>query len=478
MTGYVRQDSLGNISNGSVIDANDLNNEFNAIVVAFNATVGHTHDGSPAEGAPITVVGPAQDFIASGSSFSPKTDDEYSLGTQSLRWSAGNFSGNVSANNFSANDSSGNYRGNHGDGSDGVVSLSPGSGSSHIGTTIRLRPSGSGSSTGQATLTNTGVFTVPSIVSNGSELTDLNASNLGSGIVPNGRISGNYTGFGNIEASGSLSAAGGSFNVTNSGHMTSVGNITSTTGAFGSYTGSVLLRPQGGGSTTNQTTIASNGNMTVQGSVTGTSFIGNINATSLNQGTVPNGRLSGSYTGITGTGALNAGSITSGFGNINIGSSTFTGSGSGISNLNASNLTTGTVNDNRIPNTVVRTSRTVSTSGLASGGGALSNNITITVTAASQSQAETGSNNTTAMTPLRTSQAITASLTGLGAQTPGTVSLMRNDSGGNISTGGTTSGSNLRHSDVSGNVGDVPTGSWRAMSITNNGQVGLFRRFA
>ncbi|MFN3188857.1 MAG: hypothetical protein ACK42D_04990, partial [Candidatus Paceibacteria bacterium] len=36
---------------------------------------------------------------------------------------------------------------------------------------------------------------------------------------------------------------------------------------------------------------------------------------------------SGSYTGITGTGALNAGSITSGFGNINIGASTFTTTG-------------------------------------------------------------------------------------------------------------------------------------------------------
>ena len=51
---------------------------------------------------------------------------------------------------------------------------------------------------------------------------------------------------------------------------------------------------------------------------------------------------------ITGTGALNSGSITSGFGNVNIGSSTFTGNGSGLTDLNASALT-GTIDSARIP---------------------------------------------------------------------------------------------------------------------------------
>jgi hypothetical protein len=41
-----------------------------------------------------------------------------------------------------------------------------------------------------------------------------------------------------------------------------------------------------------------------------------LNATNLASGTVANGRLSGSYTGVTGTGALAAGSIATGFGNI------------------------------------------------------------------------------------------------------------------------------------------------------------------
>lgn len=48
-------------------------------------------------------------------------------------------------------------------------------------------------------------------------------------------------------------------------------------------------------------------------------------ADNLNAGTVPVARVSGSYTSITGTGALNAGSITSGFGNIDVGSSSIDG---------------------------------------------------------------------------------------------------------------------------------------------------------
>ncbi len=88
-------------------------------------------------------------------------------------------------------------------------------------------------------------------------------------------------------------------------------------------------------------------NSTYFASVDG-SALTNLNASNLSTGTVANGRISGVYTGITGTGTLNAGSITSGFGNINIGTSTFTGNGSGLTSLNASNLSSGTVPDARI----------------------------------------------------------------------------------------------------------------------------------
>lgn len=109
----------------------------------------------------------------------------------------------------------------------------------------------------------------------------------------------------------------------------------------------------------------------ISGQVTGdaTSFDGTANisinvselsASSLNTGTVPNGRMTGSYTGITGTGALTTGSIASGFGNINIGSNTFTGNGSGITAINGTNITTGTINNSRLPSAISVTSVTAS----------------------------------------------------------------------------------------------------------------------
>jgi hypothetical protein len=78
--GYIRNDSGNNIANGNVIDAADLDGEFDAIVAAFVAATGHTHDGTAAEGGAVTVVGPAQEYVGSGTAFYPKTDATYDLG--------------------------------------------------------------------------------------------------------------------------------------------------------------------------------------------------------------------------------------------------------------------------------------------------------------------------------------------------------------------------------------------------------------
>jgi hypothetical protein len=59
-TGYTRNDTSNNIDDGKIIDAADLDGEFNAIESAFNNYTGHTHDGTASEGAPIEVTGPAQ----------------------------------------------------------------------------------------------------------------------------------------------------------------------------------------------------------------------------------------------------------------------------------------------------------------------------------------------------------------------------------------------------------------------------------
>ena len=50
---YPRQSS-SNITDGAVIEASHLNNEFDQLLAAFAVSSGHTHDGTAAEGGPIT----------------------------------------------------------------------------------------------------------------------------------------------------------------------------------------------------------------------------------------------------------------------------------------------------------------------------------------------------------------------------------------------------------------------------------------
>jgi hypothetical protein len=86
MAGYVRQDTTGAISTGNIIEADDLNAEFDAVVGAFSATAGHTHDGTTAEGAPIEVVGPTQDVVITATTMRPKTTNTVDVGTSSLKY--------------------------------------------------------------------------------------------------------------------------------------------------------------------------------------------------------------------------------------------------------------------------------------------------------------------------------------------------------------------------------------------------------
>ena len=75
MAGYTRQ-AAANITTGSVIDADDFNDEYNQVQSAFNASTGHTHDGTAAEGAPIEKVGPSQDLVVTASQVRPKTTNK------------------------------------------------------------------------------------------------------------------------------------------------------------------------------------------------------------------------------------------------------------------------------------------------------------------------------------------------------------------------------------------------------------------
>jgi hypothetical protein len=131
---------------------------------------------------------------------------------------------------------------------------------------------------------------------------------------------------------------------------TPIGNVTPNTGAFTTLTSSGLTTFTNNTASTSTSTgaVVITGGLGVGGAVYADSFSGDIDAANLTSGSVPNARITASnvtqhQASITGTGALNSGSITTGFGNINIGSSIFTGDASGLTNINASNIATGTV---------------------------------------------------------------------------------------------------------------------------------------
>ena len=86
MAGYTRQDTSNSISEGNIADPAAVNAEYDAIQSAFAAVGGHTHDGSVGEGAPITVVGPAQEISVSSSAVLPNADDSIDLGSASAEF--------------------------------------------------------------------------------------------------------------------------------------------------------------------------------------------------------------------------------------------------------------------------------------------------------------------------------------------------------------------------------------------------------
>lgn len=97
-TPYQRQDVSNNIANGNIINADDLDAEFNALEAAFIAATGHSHDGTTGEGGPITVVGPVQDLIISSTQVLPKTNNTLDLGSSAFRFKDAWLAGALTAN--------------------------------------------------------------------------------------------------------------------------------------------------------------------------------------------------------------------------------------------------------------------------------------------------------------------------------------------------------------------------------------------
>jgi len=174
------------------------------------------------------------------------------------------------------------------------------------GTTQAMLLSGSGNLSVAGTITG-----------NGSGLSSLNASNLASGTVPNGVVSGNYTG---IIGLGTIT---NQVNVSNvavsatgaSGNLVSQSSITTSAGLFGGGlnvgSGALVASPTAITiANVPVTATGSAGTITTASSVTASAFFGDgsgladLNASNLLLGTVPNARLSGAYTGVTGLGTL------------------------------------------------------------------------------------------------------------------------------------------------------------------------------
>ena len=104
MAGYTRQ-AAANIVTGSVVDADDFNDEYNQVQSAFNASTGHTHDGTASEGAPIETIGPSQDIVATAAALRPKTTNAVDLGTTALQYKDAYFDGAVKTDTLTVDES-------------------------------------------------------------------------------------------------------------------------------------------------------------------------------------------------------------------------------------------------------------------------------------------------------------------------------------------------------------------------------------
>ena len=83
---YSRQSS-NNIATGLVINASDFNDEFNALVDAFSATSGHSHNGQAGEGGRITAFGQAGELQGTNANvIQPYQDDRVDLGASSAKF--------------------------------------------------------------------------------------------------------------------------------------------------------------------------------------------------------------------------------------------------------------------------------------------------------------------------------------------------------------------------------------------------------
>ena len=188
---------------------------------------------------------------------------------------------------------------------------------------------------------------------NGSGLSSLNASNVSSGTLHNDRLS-TKTGTGNIvmSASPTLSGTitGGTFSGTHDGNGSGLSSINASNVSSGTIHNDRLDTKTGTGN------IVMSASPTLSGTITGGTFSGthdgngsglsSLNASNVSTGTLHNDRLD-TKTG-TGNIVMSANPTLSGTITGGTFSGTHDGDGSGLSSLNASNVSTGTLSNDRL----------------------------------------------------------------------------------------------------------------------------------
>jgi len=101
-TGYIRKDTGNNIADGNVINASDLDGEFDGLVSAFATSTGHSHDGTEGEGGPVSKIGPSLQYEADANAFFPETNNAVDLGKTTKQFKDLYIDGVINADSVSA----------------------------------------------------------------------------------------------------------------------------------------------------------------------------------------------------------------------------------------------------------------------------------------------------------------------------------------------------------------------------------------
>lgn len=359
MAGYTRQ-ATANIQTGKVIYAEDLNAEYNALAAAFSGSTGHSHDGSTGNGPKINLVNSVEGVLplamggtgasnasgartaigahnasnlTAGTLPNARLSGSYSFGSLTLSGEldvsgvATMLGAEMTAQTGIVLASGGQQlnryrlRANINDDNDYGFRIDRWNGESYdmlhrvegsftaiyhrLEVDGRLDVSGTINGDGSG-LTNLNASAVSTGTLPANRLPNHSAALLTSGTLPSGRLSGNYS-FGSLTLSGNL-------------------NLTS--GNISGDAANIMTNPGGWAVRTENNSSAYI--LSVQSSGGGERFKV-VHGAPLMQGNSSGWSVDGAFTATTISGTLS-------------------GNGSGITNLNASNVSSGTLNASRIPN--------------------------------------------------------------------------------------------------------------------------------